>query len=352
VLGKDYSLTTADGTVFTAGLLVRMTPPEGEILPVLSYSLSNLVVTSTSPSVALPALPTFSPPITYRAWVWGEGDPARPISGVVRFQATTLADVRGAQVSFSRTARIGEGGSVEVNLLPGEYAVDIVPDSRHVDYGLSRTNVKVAAGLLGDAGSVQAGNLFEVPVRRRIRGRVTADEGVPLGTEVRVMPSPRVGLVQSSRFRPREVATRVDERGHFDLGIDCGNCEITTPPRFDISVRAPSDLGFAWMVLPSVEVPEDLKLSDLQMRTPYVVHGLLSYQSSRPFPSARVQAYAMLDAEGKVVENETTPDCVDLDVGSTARCVARVVLLAETVADVDGRFRLVLPRGLSPLNLE
>jgi hypothetical protein len=110
------------------------------------------------------------------------------------------------------------------------------------------------------------------------------------------------------------------------------------PGRFDISVRAPDALGFAWFVRPGVEVVDGRQdLGRLEPKEPSVLTGSalleVTMNSSVPIPSALVRAYAYLDPDRAYTGDLTR--------------AASVIQVAETRTDGAGAFRLLLPSSIA-----
>jgi hypothetical protein len=107
---------------------------------------------------------------------------------------------------------------------------------------------------------------------------------------------------------------------------------------FDLSVRAPNELGYAWFVRPGVRVVDaSVDLGRVGMPLPVVLTGsaLVELTSSTvdTIPSALIRAYAYLDKDLTYTRDQTH--------------AVSVIQVAGTRTEEDGTFRLLLPSSIA-----
>jgi hypothetical protein len=185
--------------------------------------------------------------------------------------------------------------------------------------------------------SPQAGKVLELRAGGAVTGRFSV-----AGAEVRAEASPRLILpfqdaLGVAPFKPRTRAGLIDTAGRFSVSVDSG--------RFDLSVRPPEELGFGWYVRPAVDVAgESLDLGRVPLSGPSVLRGtataLVAGPKNKlatvPIGFASVRAYAYLDK--------------DLAYTRDLAAAVSVVQVAETRADAEGAFRLLVPSSLAAPN--
>lgn len=365
----QYSLASGDDFVAADQQLVRLTPAADSVEPTTLFHRSGLEV--FQPGQAVLAAEKPFQPVTFRAWVWANGEPDAVVPATVQFTATQLKGVsEGVFINFSRTVDVGETGELELSLLPGTYRVRTVP--RSVVEGLSALEsfVTVREPDDGETDPVQAGQVIALPRGASVRGGVQLPHGVAAaGVKVDAVPASlqsaclasgndaagacgallpdvlRAALAQDA-FRPRSVSALVDVSGHFELsGVDCGSCEPEHAALFDLFVRPAASSGHPWRFLRAVPVSGDKDLGEMTV-TPGVVHrGSLTFGGADPLPGALVRAYVLVDSDGKSVRD---PADLEYCAGSAAEpssgdCVASAFQVAETRVNESGQFVLPLP---------
>jgi hypothetical protein len=115
----------------------------------------------------------------------------------------------------------------------------------------------------------------------------------------------------------------LSSEGRFFVRSDYGT--------FDLSVRPSQETGFAWLVQPSVEVtaPNQALPDDLQMTWPVVYEGTVNSSSVGRLPGALIRTYVYIGGDGEVVSDPAD--------------ATSVLQVAETRADDEGRYQLLLP---------
>jgi hypothetical protein len=232
-----------------------------------------------------------------------------------------------------------------VDLPAGEYraiAVPTVDDQRPWAVGED-------AWVIGDEDREVRGKTVNVMPRARVDGRIVspAVNGMN-GFGVRLTASPRelvdgeleetvlraktvLELTRRESFVPRASSAVSASEGTFQIFAD--------PGVFDLSVRPEPESGFAWLVRPNVTVlpasaQSQQELGTLRMPLPVRYTGAVnSLNLGGRVADALIRVFAFLDDEGVVIER-----------GSEAYSVLQV---AETRADADGRFELLLPSTLT-----
>lgn len=190
-------------------------------------------------------------------------------------------------------------GSYQVDLLPGEYELRVVPapNSSNAVTLLSRT-------------ILQAGGLEPIVLRRKadLVGKVLDPHGelpVP-GVQLEALLVGDDGM--NGLYRVERQVTGPD--GSFLLRLD--------PGVFDITLIPPAALGMPRWVERGVKVDAPV-VREFQLRQPRVIHGVIRQPDSSPAPAVQVTIYA---------RREDSP-------GST--------LLGTGQTDESGHYVIVLP---------
>jgi hypothetical protein len=193
------------------------------------------------------------------------------------------------------------------------------------------------------------GKTVNVSPRARVNGQVVAPGiGGERGFGVRLTASPRelvngeveetvlrastvLDLTRRETFVPRATPASSAEDGSFQLFADSGV--------FDLSVRPEPESGFAWLVQPNIRVlpaaaQSSQELGVLRLPVPVRYTGAVSSLNvGGRVADALIRAYAYLDEEGDVTDQPAD--------------AYSVVQVAETRADSEGRFELLLPSTLT-----
>ena len=253
------------------------------------------------------------------------------MSGNVTLISKTISGMDpGIFGSFETTAEAGDDGLFDVELPPGQYVARAVPPLPAgippVEGALSA--VEVTWDVPADIES-QAGKLLELPNLADVTGLA----GVQ-GAQVQAVPSPQTVLPFNEAFglgpfTPRASSALVDETGRFVMQAD--------PGTFDISVQASESLGFAWFVRAGVQVGD--KTLDLGHANPLVPsvldrHGRRLSAGCRP--CSRQPRFAPTPTWTRTLAYTRDP-----------KLAVSVVEVAETRADEQGAFRLLIPESIA-----
>lgn len=371
--------------------LVRLTPPSTVVAPVIQLERSALEANS-SPGVAVtPVIGPFPGPVDLGSWVWSADalqakNQSVPVPSSVSLTATSLTGVPdGIFAAFSTTVKVGQSGVLSATVLPGEYRVRAVPN---VGLGFAATQSSIAvacshlasgpdgcaSAIAGQSPPPETGKVLLMPQASTLTGSIYAPFGNKRvdGATVEVLPA-SIGSRQCDADGGAtcgQVATVLDEalgqdafvprsasalatNGRFTLAeVDCGGCTPGTGALFDLSVRPPDGSGFPWFVDPGVTVSSDIDFKTLAIPLPIIQRGVvevLQGTTAEPVsvPGALIRAYVLRDNLGAVVDSPgTLPSCTSAGVTGGARCIRSALQVAETRADGDGTFMLVVPASL------
>jgi len=311
--------------------LVRLTPPPTTVAPTLYIDRSGLGLFCDAPPKPCTAivdgfskLPT---PVTVEGQV-ARVDTGKPTQGQVTLVSSEISGLDpGVFAAFQRTVPVGADGRFALLLPPGKYRVYAVPPMAD---GLAA--FETTWDIPPDV-AYQAGKLLELPPTTQVTGRTILQ-----GAQVQALASPQQVLpferaFGGAIFVPRANPGLVAADGTFVVQAD--------PGTFDISVRPPESLGFAWFVRPSVMIGTGSQdLGKLALPRPSVVTGLAEVaaadSNSQPVSvnSAFIRAYAYLDENLAYTRDVTR--------------ATSVVQVAETRADESGAFKLLIPPRVSP----
>jgi hypothetical protein len=277
-----------------------------------------------------------------------EGQMAREVGGSPSSGSVTLVSTEifgigaGVLASYQTTAQVGDDGVFRVFLPPGKYRVHAVPPMPDAldapEDGLSAvTDVwEVPAKPM-----FQAGKLLQLPPISVIRGQsaflgsqiqVQASllpEPAPTSTSEMSTGSPFEDAFGSASFTPRASSALVESNKRFKVQVD--------PGTFDVLVRVPEELHYAWYVRPAVKVEgSERDLGGLPSPPTTVATGFAQVgppEMPSPVPLALLRAYAYLDAKGLYTRDRGN--------------AAWLIQVAETRTDEDGHFRLLLPSSIA-----
>jgi hypothetical protein len=399
-LSVDYSPLPLAGAANSRQELFRLSPPplaanskpgaspQG---PVIQLGLAALVASSPVDQkgvqkALVPALGPFPRTVRVASSVFDDVDFSdasvqreTPVPGTLTFTATKLdALPDGVFASFTSTAVVGDDGQVVVDLLPGKYRVRIVPSfdpvsDRH--FAAQETIWSVGAS---DA-ATQAGRVIRVKRASSIVGRAVSVLGGTIdGAAVQALPgsvgtrqctdpqdstctSQPVGVLEralaEAGFVPRSAAAVTHGGGKFTVqDIDCGDCD-SSGAIFDVTVQPADGSRLPWAIRPGIVVassaPYDLQ--DVQTPLPIIQRGTVQVPQAAPnppipVPGTLISAYLLRDASGAPIFDPTgLPSCATGTYTGTegsSQCIRSALQVAETRADAQGNYELVLPASI------
>lgn len=235
----------------------------------------------------------------------------------VILQSLSLTGTANQNASFRVTTTSDEQGVVRVSLVPGTYAVSIVPTSDGVASFAGEW--EISSGMGG------SGKGFKLPMQTRVVGNVSHTTGGDLSfAPLRFGPRPGGSAYFDQVFKVDGSVTRyasatTSAAGSFEALVD--------PGTVDVAVTMLSSTGYPWLVLPSRVVPASVEiptfdLGELEMPSPAIVQGVVkSSDGQSTLALALVYAY---------VKTSDEPD-------------APIIQIGASTTDVDGRFFLPLP---------
>jgi len=354
----DYRATLAYSSVTGVGAaslqqqdqLLRLSPPDGladtDAKPTIFMARSALGLFKPG-SGTLTGFSSLPAPVRVFGQVTSVGqiDPGKvgpqPVAATITLAATEITGLdRGVLASFVRTVTVSDNGKpFEVYLLPGKYRVSTVP---LLSIDPSRTNdttfaADVRTWTVPSSPEVQQGKLIELSRSLAVFGQVLDASGDPVATaQVQAAPSPQslsqpdylLESLDGSPFVPRATASEVTSSGNFALKTD--------PGTFDITVRPNANTGFAWLVMPNVEVraPNGLGLGSVSMPLPVPYRGTVTMADSADVvPGALVRAYIYVKDGAYTTEDDLSAQSV--------------LQVAETRAGKDGVFDVLIPAQLN-----
>lgn len=244
-----------------------------------------------------------------------------PVSAAtVTVQSVALTGDVNQNASFRVLAESDADGQLSVQLVPGTYAVSLVPAS-----GDSAT--LVTEWIITESTQC-CGKTFQLPERSRLGGEILGLDGSGLA-DAAVFASPSLqqpvsyfsAALQPPPLLPRPTSTVADGSGRFELSVD--------PGMLDLSVRSDASTGYPWLVVPRLLVQGEatqpsLELGRLGLLAPAVLQGRVA-SAGVEVPRAIVRVWlpvASPNEEGGVVP---------------------LVQIGETTADELGGFVLPVP---------
>lgn len=333
---QEYSVPLAYSTVIRygnqsldpAGDLVRFRPPEGAVAPTIYLDRSAIGLLGENPGdvIHLTAFSRLPGKVDVHGQLLRQSS-GSSVAGVVTLVSTQIYGVDpGVFASYQTTVRAKADGLIDVTLPPGQYRVHGEPlvsgDSDSVS--AAETVWDVPADL-----PLQFGKVLELPAMFALAGHSRF-----VGAVVSAVPS----LENASTFEqafggapfsPRASSGLVDDQGAFTVPID--------PGRFDISVQAPEELGYAWYVRPGVQAGDrDFELGTVQQPRPSVLSGSVTLalpSGTQPLASSAIRAYVYLNKDFAYTRDPEQ--------------ATSVVQVAETRSDAQGKFRLLLPATIA-----
>ncbi|HSC89944.1 MAG TPA: hypothetical protein VLC09_21885 [Polyangiaceae bacterium] len=322
--GQEYQATLAFSAVDGDGdvqvdEIVRLSPPAESVAPTV-YVQRSVVELFQGGTGLIDQLSDLPEPVRLSGRVSHSGGP-KPAPSTVTIVATALSAVSpGTVAAFWRTITTDLDGAFQVDLLPGEYRVLIVPS----EAGRAISEQKL---IVSGAQSEQKGLTFEVEEQQSLFGTFVDYRGQPVDSAlVQASAAPLSGGtsiadLQSGLggFVARSAAGSTDSSGNFVLLVDRGT--------FDLVAQPPESSGLPWSFLLGRESTESASF-DLHGALPRVVRGTLRSRDIGAVPSALIRAYAYVKGNGLAAQpSEAT----------------RLVPVAETRADETGGYRLLLP---------
>jgi hypothetical protein len=317
--------------VMAAGDLLRLRPPMGVVAPTIFLDRSALgLLVPPKGRVVHDRFTRIPEPVRV------VGQLARLEDGAPERGYVTLVSIEvygvdaGVFASYQTTIEVGDDGALDAQLPPGKYRVQAVPPP------LGRPGAEGDLAALETVWDippdppVQYGKILELKPLSALVGQTLF-----LSSQVQAVPSAQTVLPfeqafgADATFTPRAANGLVDDAGQFVVPAD--------PGRFDVLVQAPESLGFAWFVRPGVQVGErNLDLGRVSLPRPSLLSGtarVLLDGSEVPLSSAAIRAYAYLDK--------------DLAYTRDAKDAVSVVQVADTRADENGAFRLLVPSRIT-----
>lgn len=338
--------------------LLRLSPPSHVTAPTIAMALVG-VEAWESGKAQIPALGDLPEPVNYQVWVWRTPN-GGGVQGKVHFRSLALDGISpGISTTFERRANIGDGGLVEVQLPPGQYAVRVMPDVQsRLAHHETEVTVWLPSGQAGSRGNNQAGHVIVVPGEANAMGRVGyGNQGGPVGTQVvaRALDTWPTRLWQSS-FQWLPAASALVSGDRFQVsGLTCRTCDAEDPgAMYAFFVRPPEPSGFPWVISIGERIGAmQVMLPNFRLELPRVVSGSLSVETnvnSGALPRFSVRAYALIDKHGQPLAVTDLPRCNQLsasDLETLPNCTAEALEVAFTQSGDEGNFRLLLPSGLT-----
>ena len=348
-----YLPVGGDTTDQTAQELVRLSPPDDRPADMpaptilLSRSALGLFDANSGTLDDFTALPT---PVHIHGQVTALATP-NPVAATVTLVATSITGIEpGVLASFVRTVTVLDDGQFDLWVLPGSYRVTAIPSAQLDTETNSSQDSKLARGERGLAGrrlTHRAGRQSHRAQQRlahqwrRVRRFLARRDGGD-GFECKAVASTastKVDVLHQALGEavvvPRAATCRVEPGGDFAL--------IADPGTFDVSVRPLAASGFSWLVVPSVAVgttgptSAGANLMSRALPLPVVYRGTVTLPgaSGAPastVPGALIRAFVYTSA-GVYTSEPTKADSV--------------VQVAETRADTNGVFELLIPASLN-----
>jgi hypothetical protein len=328
-----YSAVTERAAASGTGVardLLRLRPPSGTVAPTIYLERSVLgLLQGQSEQVDLTVFTRFPQAVTVRGRMSRLED-GRSVAGTLSLVSKKIYGVDdGVFGSFQTSATVGADGLLEVSVPPGKYAVRAVPDV--IAFGGDNLSVLEAEWEVPEDVPLQFGKLLELTKTSKVTGQSRVQ-----GAQVQANPAPTNVLPFQEAFGEGPLVARstggvVDDAGRFVLQVD-----DLSESRVNLTVLIPEELGFAWFVRPGLEIGRgDQELGRVSLPLPAVLAGrasVLEGGRNVALASALIRAYAYLDKDFRYTR--------DPGVAET------VVQVAQTRADQQGAFRLLLPESI------
>jgi hypothetical protein len=325
-------IAPADAPEVTAARdLLRLRPPMGQVAPTIFLDRSALgLLLPPKGRVLLDRFTQIPQPVQVVGQL-ARLEGGTPQRGDVTLVSTQIYGVdQGIFASYQTTLQVGDDGVLDAKLPPGKYRVQAVPPTLALP---GAEGTLAALETMWDIPAdppVQYGKVLELRPTSALVG-----ETLFVSAQVQAAPSAQTVLPfeqafgADATFSPRAASGLVNEAGQFVVHAD--------PGRFDVSVQAPESLGFAWFVRPGVQVGErNLDLGRVSLPRPSLLSGTARVSldgTEVALGSAAIRAYAYLDK--------------DLAYTRDAKDAVSVVQVADTRADENGAFRLLVPSRIT-----
>ncbi|MGB5703399.1 MAG: carboxypeptidase-like regulatory domain-containing protein [Polyangiales bacterium] len=285
----------------TPDYLIRVTSSAGAE-PFPAVSIDPDVAFAGDPDRKVVRIPRLDP-------VWFTGSvrdqAGAPVpDATVRFLSSSVFDYSelGLSGSFSGSATTNDDGTFGAELLSGFYSITVTPP----DDSSSSWGVLSSEALVGE--EVSVAEVLVVPSKVELFGWVrTFNEEAAAG--VPVLARARLNSTLGSMHRSQEAVS--NSQGGFTMGMDLG--------LYDMHIKVPSETGYAWLVEPALAMDNDLART-YRLDPPLPVEGLVRASDGNGVPGALIRAYVLAD-------------------DGTSK---RPVQVAETVADEEGNYRLLI----------
>jgi hypothetical protein len=325
--------------------LLRLRPPAGSHLPTIYQDLGGLALFDPlSPDIT--RFTRFPSPVKVHASMT-RLDTGAPVGGTLSIVSTQIAGVdSGVFASYQLTEQVDESGKsvgvIDLELPPGTYNVHAIPPVAAGDApGSAALGAFSTTWVVPAEPAEQFGKVLELPLMATLTGQ----SQMP-GAQVQILPVPELVKPFDQAFGAAPLPSRaasglVDSSGRFAVQAD--------PGAFNVSVQGPESLGFAWFVRPGVVMTDkNQDLGRAFLPRPVLFSGTCAInQESKeksgemtvsktvavPAGSATIRAYAYLDKSFAYTRDPAQAQSL--------------IQVAETRADDQGAFRLLLPPSLS-----
>jgi hypothetical protein len=320
--------STGDDSASAARELLRLRPPAGAVAPTIYFERSALgVLQKPGQPVNVSVFTRFPDPVTVQGMLVKQED-GESVPGTVTLVSKSIYGVDpGVFGSYQTKVAVGPDGALKVDVPPGRYVVHATPDILPEEEDRPLSSLQAEWDVPADV-PVQFGKLLELSRTAEVTGMARVQ-----GAQVRADPSPRTVLpfekaFGSEPFTPRSTGSFVDEAGRFALNVD----ELPQS-RVNVSVQPPEELGFAWFVRPGLQLGRgNQDLGRVNLPLPVALSGEASVQDGDRnvvLGSALIRAYAYLDKDFEYTRDPSEAESI--------------VPVAETRADPEGNFQLLLP---------
>ncbi|MBI4952361.1 MAG: hypothetical protein HY908_10035 [Myxococcales bacterium] len=300
--------------------VLRLTPPESApAMPTIVWKLDAADVDGDN-HVSFDLAPLAGQaPVLLEGTVLDEHG-GEPLGAQVVVQSLAFAEPIGQNQAFQTSASTDGYGNFTLSLLPGTYLVSALPSDATL--ALSQQQLVLSAQSL-------PGHTVLVQPKSTIGGRATTSLGPASGIAVSFQPSASPpgtfieNLLAASAVGPSSATASTAADGSFSAALD--------PGVFDLSLRPSAGSGFPWLVRSRLTIlPEQpaADLGELGVTNPVVLTGVVRAPDGTPLGNALVRAW--------------------LPIATSAQAGKETVLqIAETIAGVDGSYRLNLPASTS-----
>jgi hypothetical protein len=311
--------------------LVRLSPPATITAPVILAEAGGAQLFDLPAAITLASRLPEAVDVEFQTSV---ADVPQPVPAGVVFTAKELDNVAGISTAFSQTIQVDDKGIATTRLLPGRYRVVASPKGGcTVDSCLATT---VTDWVVPASPARQAGKMIEFNQALSLAGQAFVANGGPAaGAGVRAIASSAIlatDVLNSGDGRtevlPRASSGLVGSDGLFAFEADAGI--------FDFRVEPDPITGYGWLVQPRVSFPATGgAISELRVPLPVVYQGTVTLDdpaTPSPIPGALIRAYIFVSEDG-------TFSAKPVEGGAA-------VQVAETRADEDGNYTLLIPRVL------